>query len=106
MGKGILHLSIDSSIVELAKAEKINISSFVENLLFNELKIKELSDTTTKDELIDKLKAKIALLTSELTIKNKEIESLNQQKKEDSDRITKLKNRNENGTRETRRILL
>jgi hypothetical protein len=85
MGKRILSLYVDDDLVNLARSKMINMSRLVNRLLETELTYKELSDTTTKEELIDKLKVRCSLLSDEiklLTDKNKEQETIIKKLKE------------------------
>ena len=66
MGKRILNLYVDDETIQLAKAANMNISSWFREVLEIELKVKDLSDAISKEELISKLKSKIATLSTEI----------------------------------------
>ena len=72
MGKRILNLYVDDEIVALAKSKNINLSQFFINALNVELNLDETNDN---NELILKLKLKIAKLSDELRemAKNREL---------------------------------
>jgi len=81
MGKRLLNLYVEDGDVELAKAKNINLSLLFREILNTELRLKDLTEATTKEELINKLKAKVSLLSGELKIKNEETELLKQKVK-------------------------
>lgn len=68
MGKRNLTLYVDDELVNLATARGINISRLFNEIINTELSIKDLSDATTKEELINKLKAKVSILSEELKL--------------------------------------
>jgi archaellum component FlaC len=77
MVKRSLTLNVDDDLIQLAKSKQINISNLVNSILEAELTHENLFDIESKDELIFKLKGRIAVLSSELqsfTEKYKEIE--------------------------------
>lgn len=101
MGKRILSLYVDDEDINLAKSKNLNLSSWFREMLSIELKIKELPEATTKEELIIKLKSKMAQLSEQLKISNdqlllkdKEIKDL---KKENSDLLNKDRKVSEEG---------
>lgn len=82
MGNRLLNLYVNDEDVEIAKRKGINMSSLFREILSNELQIKELSDATTKEELINKLKSKLALCSDELKQSNRDNEILHKKIKE------------------------
>ena len=93
MGKRIINLYGDDEVVAIAKSKGINLSSWFREMLSIEVEIMELSDAVTKEELIAKLKSRMALLSDELKLKDlknraleREIKELKIKKEDDSDR--------------------
>ena len=93
MGKRIINLYGDDEVVAIAKSKGINLSSWFREMLSIEVEIMELSDAVTKEELIAKLKSRMALLSDELKLKDlknraleREIKELKIKKDDDSDR--------------------
>ena len=75
MGKRLLNLYTEDSLIELAKVERINLSRFFTELLSIELKvIKTIKDKTEK-EIIEDLKIVNAKLTNELRLKIEELKA-------------------------------
>jgi len=91
MGKRHLMLTVDDEMVEIAKSRRLNMSALFRGILATELAIQELSDATTKEELINKLKSKLALTTEELSIKNQENGFLKKELNDLRKEIKKLK---------------
>ena len=81
MGKRNFTLYVDDELVSLAIARKINISRLFNEIMSTELKYKELSDTTTKEELIEKLKSRVSILSGEIKVLNEKIEVLEKENK-------------------------
>jgi hypothetical protein len=98
MGKRQVVLYGDDELIILAKEKGINMSRFFTEILRTELQFKELSDTTTKEDLMNKLKSTNALLKEEinllnekLLLKDKEIKELNTKLLEQKERKEKKK---------------
>lgn len=91
MGKEQLNLSIEGDIKQLAMNKfRGQISSIIEGLLETELKIRELPEATTKDELINKLKSRTSIFSVNLREANEKIEKLEKELKEKDKKITEL----------------
>jgi len=82
MGKRVLSLYVDDEYITIAKARNMNLSRFFVQILKNEIELKDAADALTKEELINKLKARIGLLSDELDTKIKQIEKLKKENEE------------------------
>jgi len=79
MGKRMLSIYAKDEDITLAKSRGINLSKMFREILSTELELGDISDATTKEEIINKLKAKVAMLSSELNDKTKELIKLKKQ---------------------------
>ena len=66
MGKRTTTLYVDDDLVELAKVKRINLSSFFNKTLSAEFDIKDGADEIPKIDMINKLKARVGMLSMEL----------------------------------------
>ena len=62
MGKRVLSLYVEDDDIALARSKNINMSALFRQILKTEVELKDTADATTKEELINKLKAKVSLL--------------------------------------------
>jgi len=105
MGKRIITLYAEDDDIELAKTKGVNLSSFFREALRVEMGIKELSDTTTKEELITKLKNKLALMTDELRVQTEKSQSFEKEIKELQRELEKERKRKKSVDEDEVRIL-
>jgi len=91
--KGIINLYVDRENIEIAKARGINLSKLFNEVLITEIELSDVTQAITPDEIINKLKAKIGLLSSTIQEQNKEIKKLQKEIKDmkESGRVTRGK---------------
>jgi len=94
MGKRITTLYVDDDLIEIARAKRINLSAFFNNVLNAEFEVHEDNDATSDAELINKLRARLSLMTTELQNLIKENGSLSKEVKELKFKNFKLKEKN------------
>jgi|GEM_PF-5086663 len=91
MGKRNLCLYVDDELINLASSRNINLSKLFNDLISIEMEFRELSDTTSKEELISKLKTRVALLTDELRLINEKFELCNKESQDLKKTIEEMK---------------
>jgi len=76
MGKRLINLYAEDDIIEMAKLKGINLSLLFRKILSAEIDIEKEEDAQSTEQLINKLKARNGLLSSEVEQVRKEIQKL------------------------------